>query len=274
MFYQGRALPLSYGGTWVRGGATCHSRTADCNSGEFLIQLIFHSAKHSLSWRMDGRIDSGEQLGAQHWNTAGFTEIVYSQIPEMGLQDIDDPWLELSQPRNDVPVRQLEADREFEELGLATSAREIRQHGRKWVIDGLHRWWWRCFGCLRPGRCVFNPQKFLQHAGHISRRGAATEQDENQTDNYYQFLRAGLGFGFVVEFLVQGFLARAGAHNLDAFTEIGGLSLRIVECRDGKKPRRRQNPLPAELCSMEISCASPLSGTRQSRFIIRRFPSL
>ena len=88
---------------------------------------------------MDGRVDAHEQLAPQYRDAPGIAQIVYSQLPEMDLKDIDDARLEPAQPRNNARVRHLEADGELEKAGTAAYAGEVREHGRQVVEDRINR---------------------------------------------------------------------------------------------------------------------------------------
>ena len=151
---------------------------------------------------MDCRFDAHEQLVTQYRDPPGIAQIANSQLPEMDLKEIDDTRLEPAEPRNDVRVRQLQGDGELEKAGTAAlDAGEVREHGRQILEDRIYR---RRFDF----RELFVPVIRLQHAAHISRHATSAEQNESQTGNQYDFLGAGLGFGFVDEFLVLSVLAR------------------------------------------------------------------
>ena len=153
---------------------------------------------------MDGRIDAHEQLVTLYRNASGIAQIVNSQLPDMDLKEIDDARLEPADPRNGARVRQLQGDGELEKAGTAAFTGEVLEHCGQMVEDRIYRRR-RRFGF----RGLVVRVTRLQHAVQIGRHAAATEQNERQNGKQNDFLGAGLGFGCVDEFLVQGVLARA-----------------------------------------------------------------
>ena len=68
-----------------------------------------------------------------------FAQIVYSQLPEIDLKEIDDARLELVGPRNVARIRQLEVDGELEKTEAAVFTGEVRKRDQQIVEDRMNR---------------------------------------------------------------------------------------------------------------------------------------